>query len=83
MGMGRVKAQQARALGFGEVIDASQERLDDGVKRIAEGHGADIVIDAIGGEVLSEALSTLAVGGSPTTLGYADRPKTSGHDVRQ
>jgi NADPH2:quinone reductase len=65
------KAQHAKALGFDEVIDASRERLGDGVKRITEGHGADIVIDAIGGEVLSEALSTLAVGGSLTTLGYA------------
>jgi len=65
------KAQQAKALGFDEVIDASRERLGEGVKRITEGHGADIVIDAIGGEVLSEALSSLAVGGSLTTLGYA------------
>jgi NADPH2:quinone reductase len=29
------------------------------------------VIDAIGGDVLSEALGTLAIGGSLTTLGYA------------
>jgi len=33
--------------------------------------GADIVIDAIGGEILTEALSTLAPGGSLTTLGYS------------
>ena len=65
------KAQQARSLGFDEVIDLSVEKLSDGVRRITEGYGADIVIDAMGGEILSEALGTLAIGGSLTTLGYA------------
>jgi NADPH:quinone reductase len=65
------KAQQARYLGFDEVIDLSEEKLSDGVRRITEGYGADIVIDAIGGEILSEALGTLATGGSLTTLGYS------------
>src|SRR5437870_13037537 len=54
------KAQQARSLGFDEVIDLSVEKLSDGVRRITEDYGADIVIDAIGGEILSETLSTLA-----------------------
>src|SRR5207253_1187671 len=31
----------------------------------------DNVIDAIGGEILSQALGTLAIGGSLTTLGYS------------
>src|SRR5712672_1056540 len=65
------KAQQARSLGFDEVIDLSEEKLSDGVRRITEGYGADIVIDAIGGEILSQALGTLAIGGSLTTLGYS------------
>src|ERR1700681_4824383 len=65
------KAQQARSLGFDEVIDLSVEKLGDGVRRITEGYGADIVIDAMGGAILSEALGTLSTGGSLTTLGYA------------
>jgi NADPH2:quinone reductase len=65
------KAQQAHSLGFDEVIDISAEKLSDGVRRITEGYGADIVIDAVGGEILSEALGTLAMGGSLTTLGYS------------
>jgi NADPH2:quinone reductase len=65
------KAQQARYLGFDEVIGLSEEKLNDGVRRITGGYGADIVIDAIGGEILSEALGTLAMGGSLTTLGYS------------
>src|ERR1700735_5592806 len=71
------KAQQARSLGFDEVIDLSVEKLSDGVRRITEGYGADIVIDAIGGEILGEALGTLAMGGSLTTLGYAAGRKTT------
>jgi NADPH2:quinone reductase len=71
------KAQQARSLGFDEVIDLSVEKLQDGVRRITEGYGADIVIDAIGGEILSEALGTLATGGSLTTLGYAAGRKST------
>ena len=71
------KAEQAKALGFNEVIDTSWEKLDEGVSRITDGYGADIIIDGVGGEVLSEALGALASGGSLTTLGYAaDRKAT-------
>ncbi len=71
------KAEQAKALGFNEVIDTSLEKLGDGVRRITDGYGADIVIDGIGGEVLSEALKALALGGSLTTLGYSASRKTT------
>jgi NADPH2:quinone reductase len=71
------KAGQAKALGFNEVIDTSLEKLGDGVRRITGGYGADIVIDGIGGEVLSEALGALASEGSLTTLGYSASRKTT------
>jgi NADPH2:quinone reductase len=71
------KAEQAKALGFNEVIDTSVEKLGDGVRRITDGYGADIVIDGIGGEVLSEALGALALEGSLTTLGYSASRKTT------
>jgi len=71
------KAEQAKALGFDEVIDTSLEKLGDGVRRITGGYGADIVIDGIGGEVLSEALKVLAPGGSLTTLGYSASRKAT------
>lgn len=73
----QAKAVHARALGFDEVIDLSSEKLADGVRRITDGYGADIVIDALGGEVLSDALSVLAPGGSLTTLGYSASRKTT------
>src|SRR5271154_4105908 len=71
------KAEQAKALGFNEVVDTSTEKLADGVRRVTDGYGADIVIDGIGGEVLSEALGALALGGSLTTLGYSASRKTT------
>src|SRR5258705_6179230 len=71
------KAEQAKALGFNEVIDTSLEKLGDGVRRITNGYGADIVIDGIGGDVLSEALGVLALGGSLTTLGYSASRKAT------
>jgi NADPH:quinone reductase len=71
------KAERAKALGFNEVIDTSQEKLADGVRRITGGYGADIVIDGIGGEVLSEALEALAFEGSLTTLGYSASRQTT------
>src|SRR3989475_4937915 len=71
------KAEQAKALGFNEVIDTSLEELGDGVRRITSGYGADIVIDGIGGEVLSEALGALALEGRVTTLGYSASRKTT------
>jgi NADPH2:quinone reductase len=71
------KAEQAKALGFNEVIDMSLEKLGDGVRRITAGYGADIVIDGVGGEVLSEALGALASGGSLTTFGYSASRKAT------
>jgi NADPH:quinone reductase len=71
------KAEQARAMGFDEVIDLSTDKLGEGVHRITQGYGSDIVIDAIGGDGLSEALGTLAMGGSLTTLGYAAGRKST------
>ena len=65
------KAEQAKALGFNEVIDTSSEKLGNGVRRITGGHGADIVIDGIGGDVLSEELGALALEGRVITLGYS------------
>ncbi|MGB6687036.1 MAG: zinc-binding alcohol dehydrogenase family protein [Terracidiphilus sp.] len=71
------KVDQAKALGFDEVIDTFVEKLTDGVRRITEGYGADIIIDGIGGEVLSEAVKALAPGGSLITLGYSASRKTT------
>lgn len=65
------KAEEAKEHGFTEVVDLSVEGLVEGVRRITDGYGADIVVDGVGGDILGSALEALAPGGSLTTLGYA------------
>src|SRR6202166_2907281 len=71
------KAARARELGFEDVIDLTAEGLADGVRRITDGKGVDIVIESIGGTVTSEALSSLSLGGVLITLGYSAGRKTT------
>jgi NADPH:quinone reductase-like Zn-dependent oxidoreductase len=71
------KADRARELGFDNVIDLSAEGLAQGVRRITDGKGVDIVIESIGGAVTSEALSALSLGGTLITLGYSAGRKTT------
>ena len=47
------------------------------MRRLTDGYGADIIVDSLGGDVLSEALKVLAPGGSLTTVGYAANRKTT------
>jgi len=72
-----LKAKQARALGFEDVIDLSAESLVDGVARLTRGRGVDIVIDSVGGALTGEALSTVALNGVLTSLGYSAGRKTT------
>jgi NADPH:quinone reductase len=65
------KAARARELGFEHVVDLGAEGLADGVRRITDGEGVDIVIESIGGSVTSEALTSLGPGGVLITLGYS------------
>jgi NADPH2:quinone reductase len=71
------KAARARELGFEDVIDLGREGLAEGVRRITGATGVDIVIESIGGTVTSEALSSLALGGTLITLGYSAGRKTT------
>ena len=72
------KAAKARELGFDDVIDLSAEGLADGVRRITDGKGVDIVIESIGGAVTSEALSSPRSRRCPDHLGLLGR--TQDHD---
>ena len=59
------------------MVDLSGEGLAEGVRRITDGKGVDIVIESIGGTMTSEALSTLGLGGVLITLGYSAGRKTT------
>jgi NADPH:quinone reductase-like Zn-dependent oxidoreductase len=64
------KAERGRAAGF-EVIDLTWESVREGVARLTEGTGVDIVLDGVGGELTADMLGALAVDGSLVSIGYA------------
>ena len=65
------KAERARAEGYENVIDLSQEGLKDGVMRITGGRGVDVVVDGISGTLTDQLLQSLAFGGTIVIAGYA------------
>ena len=65
------KAERARAAGYEHVIDLSKESLKDGVLRITEGKGVDVIVDGVSGRLTGQALSSLAFGGTFVIAGYA------------
>jgi NADPH:quinone reductase-like Zn-dependent oxidoreductase len=65
------KAERARAAGYEHVIDLSKESLKDGVLRITEGKGVDVVVDGVSGTLTGQALASLAHGGTLVIAGYA------------
>jgi len=65
------KAERARAAGYEHVIDLSRERLKDGVLRITEGKGVDVVVDGVSGKLTRDVLASLAFGGTLVIAGYA------------
>lgn len=65
------KAEQARAAGYVHVIDLSKESLKEGVLRITDGKGVDVVVDGVSGNLTGQALASLAFGGTVVVVGYA------------
>lgn len=67
----------ARQAGFDHVIDLNDEALGDGVMRMTDGYGVDIVIDGLGGTILSSASKVLAPGGAIISIGYSAGRETT------
>ena len=65
------KARRARELGYDNVIDLTAESIGEGVRRITDGNGADIVIESLGGAFTAQALGALALDGTLVTLDYS------------
>lgn len=62
------KADQARSMGA-EAILHTKDRVRDRVKDLTGGRGADVVFEHIGGDILTDALASLASGGRVVTCG--------------
>jgi NADPH:quinone reductase-like Zn-dependent oxidoreductase len=59
-----------------DIIMLEDERLDDGLARLAP-EGVDVVIDALAGPLTGQALSGLAPGGRAVVLGYSAGRETT------
>lgn len=72
---GAEHAQAARQLGADAVIDLSapdlRESLRDQVRNATAGHGADVVLDTLGGDVFDAALRAIAWCGRAVVIGFA------------
>jgi NADPH2:quinone reductase len=72
---GKSNAELARASGADHVIDLGEPDLRDGlraqVQSMTGGHGADIVIDPVGGDAHAAALRALAWCGRMVIIGFA------------
>jgi NADPH2:quinone reductase len=64
------KAEKARSEGYTDVIDLSQEKLSEGVRRLTDGTGVEVALDSIGGTITGEAVKSLAPGGRVIQMGY-------------
>lgn len=64
------RAESARGLGAGWVVNYRERRLDDEVMRVTEGRGVDVVFENVGDpELFPRALASLARGGRLVTAG--------------
>jgi NADPH:quinone reductase len=71
--LGARQAQLCRDLGAECVIDAANESpsLRDAVMEFTEGHGADVVIDTVGGDAFDQARRCVAFEGRLVVVGFS------------
>jgi len=63
------KLARAKALGADHVIDRREENWVEAVFRITEDHGADHILEMVGGPHLGKAVQTAAIGGHIYQIG--------------
>ena len=68
------KVEVAKGYGFDNIIDLSKETISDGVARMTNGSGVDIVIDSIGGNLTGDAIHSLSRNGIIVVIGYSAGP---------
>ena len=63
------KAAQAEASGAKKVFVRGEDDFVSGIREATDGHGADLVIDCLGGDVLYQSMDALAVLGHIVNIG--------------
>jgi NADPH2:quinone reductase len=65
------KLALAQASGADALLDYTQENLRDGLKRLTDGQGADVIYDPVGGGLAELALRAIAWKGRFLVIGFA------------
>jgi NADPH2:quinone reductase len=63
------KQRVARAMGADEVVDSNGPWLQE-VRDLTDGHGAQVVLDPVGGERFTDSLRALDLGGRLVVIGF-------------
>jgi NADPH2:quinone reductase len=66
------KLEKLRPLGLDVALRTRGADFADAVMKATDGHGADLVINAVGGSVFAESLRAMAFQGRLATVGYVD-----------
>jgi len=75
VGRSPAKLERATKVGAHDVIAVTGDiRLRDEVKRLTDGHGADVIYDPIGGEASIAALRAAAFGARFVVVGWSSTP---------
>lgn len=71
------KLEVCRQAGADDLLDYKTENLRDGLKRLTDGRGVDVIYDCVGGEHSEAAIRATAWGGRLLVIGFAagDIPK--------
>lgn len=66
------KLARLRSLGLDVALDAGTPDFHDAVMQATGGHGADLIVNSVGGSVFAQCLGALAFEGRMATVGYVD-----------
>jgi NADPH2:quinone reductase len=65
------KLEVCKEAGADEVIDYSKQDFVEEVKRLTDGHGADVIYDPVGGDVFDKSTKCIAWEGRLVVIGFA------------
>ena len=75
------RLQRLREYGLDDGINYASADFAEAVRRLTGGHGADVIVDSIGGSNLQKSLQCLAYRGRCLTFGDAGRQTTTQLDI--
>jgi NADPH2:quinone reductase len=78
---GPARIERLVPLGLDHGIDYTEEDFVDSVRRLTDGRGADVIIDALGGPTLQKSLHCLAYRGRCVSFGDAGRDPAATLDI--